>query len=79
MQIYSPADRPADVPLDIDLAALIAPRCHAWSFWTGEYIGVVGKSYCARKLPAHGCLLLRLAQVRHLATWTASIRRLEAE
>ena len=49
--------------LDIPQLASLGSSFHAWSFWDGEYLGVLGPDAVLKKLPSHGCKLLRLTPV----------------
>jgi len=64
VQVYNSLDVTADVALDLDLEALLgSAACHAWSFWSGEYIGLIQGGHVFRTLGAHSGLLLRLTPV----------------
>jgi hypothetical protein len=64
VQVYNALDVPADVALDIDLDSLLGcGSCHAWSFWSGEYLGLIQGGHVFRNLGAHSGVLLRLTPV----------------
>jgi hypothetical protein len=64
VQVYNSLDVPADVALDLDLDALLGSgSCHAWSFWSGEYLGILQGGHVFRNLGAHSGVLLRLTPV----------------
>ena len=55
---------PADVALDLDLEVLLGSEiCHAWSFWSGEYLGLIRGGHVFGNLGAHSGILLRLTPV----------------
>jgi hypothetical protein len=60
VQIWNPADAPADIPLDDLPAPGLGERFHAWSFWDRQYLGLVDRSFAAKALPPRGPALLRL-------------------
>lgn len=69
VQVYNSLDMPADVALDLDLEAMLGGKtCHAWSFWSGEYIGLIEGGHVFRGLGAHSGLLLRLTPVASAPT-----------
>lgn len=58
--LHNAQDDQADLALDMrDLSAL-GEVFHAWSFWDGQYLGVVGKDFTARHVAPHAPMLLRL-------------------
>ena len=64
VQVYNALDVPADVALDLDLEALLGGEaCHAWSFWSGEYLGIIQGGHVFRNLAAHSGVLVRLTPV----------------
>jgi hypothetical protein len=58
--IYNAGETPADKPLDIPQLSAFGSSFHAWSFWDGEYLGILGPDAVMKNLPSHGCKLLRL-------------------
>jgi alpha-galactosidase len=58
--VYNPADEPADVPLPPRGLDALGERFHVWSFWDEKYLGLAGPEFVVRRLPAHGCAVLRL-------------------
>ena len=57
---WSPQKRDLLVPLgELGLAG----GCHAYEFWTGEYMGIATGEVVCPKVPRHGCALLRLTPV----------------
>ena len=92
VQVYNALDVPADVALDLDLEALLgSDACHAWSFWSGEYLGLIQGGHVFPNLGAHSGHLLRLTPVAadpavpllvgsdlHISTGAAELREVRA-
>jgi alpha-galactosidase len=63
VQLFNHQDSPSDVALRSPELAPLGKKFHAWSFWDRKSLGVITPAFVARKLPAHGSMLLRLTPV----------------
>jgi hypothetical protein len=63
VQLFNHQDCPGDVALRTAELDPLGKKFHAWSFWDRKYLGVISPAFVARKLPAHGSMLLRLTPV----------------
>ncbi len=60
IQIYNPADGPAEKSLIAEGLEGLGGEVHAWSFWDQRYLGLIEPSALKFKLNAHAPVLLRL-------------------
>jgi alpha-galactosidase len=60
--LWNKEDTISDLRLDTYSLKALKEKFHIWSFWDEKYLGI-DKSFTARNIPPHGCVLIRLTPI----------------